>query len=92
MDCREIISLAAEHEIVWANWIISEGVLGLTKEVVDGFIKNLADKRCAMLGMSKMYGNKNPVSWFDDYSSVEDGKTNFFEGKNANYEHGKLEW
>lgn len=92
-DCREIINLAAEHEIVWGKYIISDGVLGLTDNIIERFIRSLADQRLESIGLEKLFNVKNPITWFDDASQVNFGETNFFEGKNASYvAGGSLEW
>ncbi|MDD5214256.1 MAG: ribonucleotide-diphosphate reductase subunit beta [Methylococcales bacterium] len=92
-ECRELIRLAAQHEIVWGKYIIREGVLGLTDTILEGFIQSLADKRLEAIGLDILYGAKNPITWFDDASKINLGETNFFEGKNASYvAGGSLEW
>ena len=92
-ECRELIQLAAQHEIAWGKYIISDGVLGLTDTIIEGFIQSLADKRLDSIGLEPMYNVKNPIPWFDDASKVNLGETNFFEGKNASYAAGgSLEW
>ena len=91
-ECYGIIKLAVEHEIEWGKWIISEGVMGLTGGIIDDFIKYLADKRLVSLGLDAIYNVKNPVPWFEDAGNVNLGETNFFEGKNASYASGSLEW
>jgi ribonucleoside-diphosphate reductase beta chain len=35
-------------------------------------------------------GLKNPISWFDSFSSFNEQKTNFFEGNVVNYSKGSL--
>jgi ribonucleoside-diphosphate reductase beta chain len=92
-ECSEIIRLAAAHEIVWGKWIISGGVMGLTDVIVTEFIQYLADKRLTSIGLDPIYGTKNPVSWFDEASNINNGETNFFEGKNSSYvAGGSLQW
>jgi ribonucleoside-diphosphate reductase beta chain len=92
-ECRELIQLAAQHEIAWGKYIIADGVLGLTDTIIEGFIQSLADKRLDSIGLEPMYNTKNPIPWFDDASKVNLGETNFFEGKNASYAAGgSLEW
>ena len=91
-ECVEIIELAAQHEIVWGKYIISEGVMGLTEEIITGFIEHLADKRLTELGLYTLYGTKNPIPWFYEASNINGGETNFFEGKSASYSTGALEW
>ena len=92
-ECKELIHLAAQHEIVWGKYIISEGVMGLTDQIITEFVESLADKRLDAMDLAPMYGTKNPVPWFDEASSINGGETNFFEGKNASYTAGgSLEW
>lgn len=91
-DCIDIIKLAAEHEIAWGKWIISEGVLGLSDLVIEDFIRNLADMRLESIGLDKIYNVKTSCPWFFEVSNVNMGDTNFFEGKPSNYESGSLDW
>lgn len=90
--CRRIIRLAAEHEIVWGKWMISEGVMGLTDIIIEDFIRFLADTRLQSISLEKLYDVKNPVAWFFDASNVNNGDTNFFESKPTAYMSGSLEW
>jgi len=91
-ECRELIHLATQHEIVWGKYIISEGVMGLTDQIVEGFIQSLADMRLEAIGLPILYGVKNPIPWFFEAGHINNGETNFFEGKNASYASGELEW
>lgn len=92
-ECRELVHLAAQHEITWGKYIISEGVMGLTDSIITGFIESLADKRLNSIGLAQLYGTKNPIPWFDEAGNINNGETNFFEGKNASYvAGGSLEW
>ena len=92
-ECSEIIHLAAQHEIVWGKYIISEGVMGLTDGIITGFIESLADERLADIGLPTLYGTKNPIPWFKEASNINNGESNFFESKNASYVAGaSLEW
>jgi ribonucleoside-diphosphate reductase beta chain len=92
-QCREIIRLAAEHEIMWGKYIISHGVLGLTDIIVESFIRDLANERITMLELGEgLYkGNVNLAKWFEKASSGEI-EENFFESKVSNYSIGALEW
>lgn len=91
-DVRTIISNAVEHEVIWGQYIISEGVLGLTNSIVDGFVKNIADQRLKSMGLELMYGVKNPITWFDEASHINDTEENSFETKISAYQTGALEW
>jgi ribonucleoside-diphosphate reductase beta chain len=92
-ECRELVHLAAQHEITWGKYIISEGVMGLTDKIITGFIESLADKRLKAIGLEPLYGTKNPIPWFEEAGNINNGETNFFEGKNASYvAGGSLDW
>jgi ribonucleoside-diphosphate reductase beta chain len=91
-ECKQIIHLAAQHEIVWGKYIIADGVMGLTEEIITGFIESLADSRLQAIGFSPIYGTKNPIPWFFEAANINNGETNFFEGKNSSYSSGSLEW
>lgn len=91
-DCYRIIELAVEHEVTWGKWIISEGVMGLTDGIIEDFIKHLADKRLRAIGLNPLYNVKNPIGWFDEASHINNGETNFFEGKVSAYQTGQLQW
>jgi len=36
--------------------------------------------------------DKNPLNWFDSFSSFNEQKTNFFEANVVNYSKGGLDW
>jgi ribonucleoside-diphosphate reductase beta chain len=91
-ECRDLVHLAAQHEIVWGKYIISEGVMGLTDKIITEFIESLADKRLKAIGLEPLYGTKNPIPWFDEAGNINNGETNFFEGKSAAYATGALLW
>jgi ribonucleoside-diphosphate reductase beta chain len=65
----------------------------MSKELIDRFTKYLANKRAQAMGLELLFpevGLKNPISWFDSFSSFNEQKTNFFEGNVVNYSKGKL--
>ncbi len=91
-DVRQIIKNGVEHEIVWGKYIISEGVLGLTDQIVTDFIKDLANKRLTSMGLDKEYDVVSPIPWFDEASMINDTEENNFETKVTAYQTGALEW
>lgn len=91
-DVRAIVSNAVEHEIIWGKYIISEGVLGLTDDIIDGFVKSIADKRLKSMGLEPMYGVKSQVGWFDEASNINNTEENSFETKISAYQTGSLVW
>lgn len=89
-ECRELFRQAAALEIEWGCFVIEEGVLGLTREIFTGFIQNLAKKRAEAIGIDGVFPDaKDTVPWFEDYAKINDGQTNFFEGKPQTYSHRK---
>ncbi len=88
----KLIDNAVKHEIVWGKWIISEGVLGLTDQIIEGFNKFLADELLVRMGLEKQYHVQNPVPWFYEASSINDVEENSFETKITAYSTGELEW
>lgn len=81
---------AVELEVSWGQYITEGQVLGLTNEIIDQYIKHLADKRLHAVGLKKLYNVEHPIKWVDDFSKFNDQKTNFFEGNVTNYSKGSL--
>ncbi len=90
---KEMLFAAYELERDWGFYITNDEILGLSKELIDRFTKYLANKRANAMGLELLFpeiGLKNPISWFDSFSSFNDQKTNFFEGNVVNYSKGSL--
>ncbi|SFV75881.1 Ribonucleotide reductase of class Ia (aerobic), beta subunit [hydrothermal vent metagenome] len=81
---------AVELEVSWGKYITQGQILGLTDEIVEQYIKYLADERLSTVGFDKLYNVKNPIKWVDDFAKFNDQKTNFFEGTVTNYSKGSL--
>jgi len=86
----EMFKEAVELESNWGKYITQGQILGLTDEIVDQYIKYLADERLAAVGFDKLYNVTNPIKWVDDFAKFNDQKTNFFEGTVTNYSKGSL--
>jgi ribonucleoside-diphosphate reductase beta chain len=82
-----LMSNAVENEISWGQYIIRDGVLGLTDEILDRYIKYLANRRLSAIGMAPLYPEftDHPMKWVDDFSSVNQIKTDFFEARPSAY-------
>ncbi len=82
---------ATKLEISWGQYITNGQILGLTNDIIDEYIKYLANNRLKAVGMKPLYENvKNPIKWVDSFSKFNEQKTNFFEGNVANYSKGSL--
>lgn len=95
-NCTQMLKDAAELEIEWGRYITEEGILGLTPELLERFVKYLANERAKAVEIPLPFPedalkNKNPIEWFDDFSSLNDQKTNFFEGNVANYAKNSID-
>lgn len=92
-DAIQLIKDAVELEVAWGQYIIQGGILGLTDEVVENFVKGLANKRALALNLGLIYpGVVNAVPWFDDFSKPNGTRSNFFESKPTDYATDGLEW
>ena len=90
---EEVIAMfkeAVNLEVEWGKYITQGQILGLTDEIVEQYIKYLADDRLTSVGFDAMYHVDNPIKWVDDFAKFNDQKTNFFEGTVANYSKGSL--
>ncbi|MFC2073866.1 ribonucleotide-diphosphate reductase subunit beta [Campylobacterota bacterium] len=83
---------AVELEVQWGQYITQGQILGLTDNILEQYIKYLADARLSAVGFEKLYNVEHPVKWVDDFARFNDQKTNFFEGTVANYSKGSLDF
>ena len=86
----EMFKKAVELEVAWGQYITQGQILGLTNDIVEQYIKYLADERLAAVGFDKLYNVSHPIKWVDDFAKFNDQKTNFFEGTVTNYSKGSL--
>ncbi|EDZ63051.1 ribonucleoside-diphosphate reductase, subunit beta [Sulfurimonas gotlandica GD1] len=90
---EEVIAMfkeAVQLESEWGKYITQGQILGLTNDIVEQYIKFLADERLTAVGFEKLYNVTNPIKWVDDFAKFNDQKTNFFEGTVTNYSKGSL--
>ncbi len=86
----EMFKKAVEIESSWGEYITQGQILGLTTEIINQYIQYLADERLNKVGLPKIYNVTNPIKWVDSFSSFNDQRTNFFEGKVTNYTKGSI--
>ncbi len=92
-DVVRLFKDAVKLETSWGKHIIRDGVLGLTEDIIDDYIRYLADVRLSMIGFLPIWGNKNPIPWIEKFSSVNGEDASFFEAKVSSYQvGGTLEW
>jgi ribonucleoside-diphosphate reductase beta chain len=85
-ELREMIRQASQHEMEWASYCAGDRIQGLSSEVLQGYVKHLADQRTRALGLDPLYGNqKNPLKWVESFSNLNETKADFFETRVTNY-------
>lgn len=88
----EMFKQAVQVEINWGIYITQGKLMGLTEELIKGYIQYLAKERMERVGLPKIYDNKNPIDWVNRFSSFNEQKTNFFEAKVTNYTKGGVDF
>jgi len=86
----EMFKNAVDLETQWGKYITQGQILGLTDDIIEQYIKYLADDRLKAVGFEPLYNVSHPIKWVDDFAKFNDQKTNFFEGTVANYSKGSL--
>ena len=89
-EVYDMFEKAVKLESEWGKYITQGSILGLTDEIIEQYIKYLADNRLTAVGFEKLYNASHPIRWVDDFSKFNDQKTNFFEGTVTNYSKGSL--
>jgi len=71
---------------------LPNGLLGLTHEMLDQYVRHIADRRLEKIGLPKQYGTKNPFPWMSEVIDLRKEK-NFFETRVTEYQTGgSLSW
>ena len=83
-EVRTMIEEAVECEVSFADDVLSEGVVGLTRIEMRQYLQYVADQRLALLGLPRIYGSRNPFA-FMELQDVQE-LTNFFERKVSAYQ------
>jgi ribonucleotide reductase beta subunit family protein with ferritin-like domain len=95
-NIRAMLKKAAEMEISWGKYITKDGVFGLSPQIIEMFVKYLTNTIADRMGLDPIYEGvqigvkNNPIPWFDEFSKINDQKTNFFEGTVSSYSKGSL--
>ena len=80
---HEIIREAVEIENEFINDALSCSLIGMNNNLMNEYIKFVADRLSMQLGGDKIYDCKNPFDWMENISI--EGKTNFFEKRVSEY-------
>ena len=93
---QEIIAMlreAVDLEIRYACDTMPRGVLGLNANMFEDYLKFIANRRCAQIGLGEQYpGASNPFPWMSELMDLKKEK-NFFETRVTEYQTGGvLSW
>lgn len=83
---RTMIQEAVDCEAAFADDVLSEGVIGLTRIEMRLYLQYVADQRLLKLNLPIAYGSRNPFA-FMELQDVQE-LTNFFERKVSAYQVG----
>jgi ribonucleoside-diphosphate reductase beta chain len=79
-----MIASAVDAESLFAEDVLSGGVVGMTQREMRQYLEYVADQRLAQLELPQMYGSKNPFH-FMELQDVQE-LTNFFERRVSAYQ------
>ncbi len=82
----EMMKEAVDCEMQFAEDVLSLGVAGMSKVDMRGYLEYVADRRLVSLGISPIYGSKNPFA-FMEFQDVQE-LSNFFERRVSAYQLG----
>lgn len=83
---REMIREAVDCEYQFAVDMLDQGVTGMPLHQMREYLESVADKRLLTLGLSPIYGSRNPFS-FMELQDVQE-LSNFFERRVSAYQVG----
>jgi ribonucleoside-diphosphate reductase beta chain len=92
-ECEEMFREGVALEIAYAKELLPNGLMGLTHQMLEQYIKHIADRRMEKLNLSKQYGKtENPFPWMSEVIDLRKEK-NFFETRVTEYQvGGTLTW
>jgi ribonucleoside-diphosphate reductase beta chain len=89
----EMFDKAVQLEVEWAKHTLYD-IDGIDIEEFEGYIRHIANMRLKAMGLDKAYeGVHNSMPWIRPYSdeTLNDTKTDFFEGKSRTYAKSSAE-
>lgn len=83
----EMMKTGVEHEIAWGQYVTNNEILGINNELIEKYIKYLANLRLKAIGLEELYPeiDQHPMAWIETFSKINNTKTDFFEAKVVNY-------
>ncbi|MBI3156799.1 MAG: ribonucleotide-diphosphate reductase subunit beta [Burkholderiales bacterium] len=90
---RELFQTAVDLEYRYAEDTMPRGVLGLNASMFKGYLRYIANRRAAQIGLEPLYPNEeNPFPWMSEMIDLKKER-NFFETRVIDYQvGGTLSW
>ena len=92
-EIRGMLAEACELEIAYARDTMPHGILGLTAELCEQYMRFITDRRAHQIGLDPIFGaTENPFPWMSEAIDLKKEK-NFFETRVNEYQTGaNLTW
>ncbi|AJC20050.1 ribonucleotide-diphosphate reductase subunit beta [Pandoraea pulmonicola] len=92
-EIRNLFLKAVELEYRYAEDTMPRGVLGLNAGMFKSYLRFIANRRCAQIGLEALYPNEeNPFPWMSEMIDLKKER-NFFETRVIEYQTGgALSW
>lgn len=94
-ELRDMMNQAVHHEVAWGQYVTDSQIPGLTNELINKYIKYLANIRLKSLDIAPLYPEitEHPMQWVEQFAAMNSLKTDFFEQKVTNYtKSANLDW
>lgn len=91
-EATQMILQGTQLEIEYARDTMPRGVLGMNAAMMEEYLKFIANRRLAQIGLPEQYiGANNPFPWMSEIMDLKKEK-NFFETRVTDYQSGTLIW
>lgn len=92
-EIRTMLREACELEVAYARDTMPRGMLGLTAESCERYLRFITDRRAEQVGLAPLFGEpENPFPWMSEAMDLRKEK-NFFETRVTEYRTGgSLDW
>ncbi len=86
-EFRMMMKMGVEHEIKWGQYVTNNEILGINDNLIEKYIKYLSNLRLNAIGLEVLYPEitEHPMEWIENFSKLNNTKTDFFEAKVTNY-------
>ncbi|HET9015466.1 MAG TPA: ribonucleotide-diphosphate reductase subunit beta [Thermomicrobiaceae bacterium] len=92
-EVRQMLHDACALEVAYGHDTMPHGLLGLSAELCEQYLRCITNRRCAQLGLQAVFpATPNPFPWMSEVIDLDKEK-NFFETRVIDYQKGAaLDW